>query len=192
MRQENTQSPLPELRIRPAEVDDAADIWQLVRDTGVLDLNSPYSYLLLCRRFGDTCLVAELDDELVGFVTALRPPKAPEVIFVWQIGIAAKARGRGLARRLLEQLIQVPACHDVEWLEATVSPDNEASSALFHSFARHVGAACRVSPYFERDDFPTGEHEPEKLHRIGPLPLHPSVELGQGVSADPASSQPIH
>lgn len=155
--------------LRNAEVEDGSKIWQLVRDSQVLDTNSAYTYLLLCRQFRDTCVVAEAGDEVAGFVTAYLPPAEPRTLFVWQIGVELSHRGHGLAGRLLDHAVALPACRDVEWLTATVTPDNTASQALFHSFARRNGAECRVVPYFDRELFPGDGHEPEELYRIGPL-----------------------
>ena len=41
---------------------DAAGIWELVRESPPLDLNSFYSYLLLCTHYRDTCVVGKLDE----------------------------------------------------------------------------------------------------------------------------------
>jgi L-2,4-diaminobutyric acid acetyltransferase len=163
--------------IRTAEVEDGVAIHRLVRDSRVLDLNSLYSYLLVCRHFGDTCVVAQARDEeaaddVVGFVTAFKPPADPRTVFVWQVAVDASMRGRGLARRLLVELLALPACRGVRWLETTVTPDNEASRALFHSLARSLGTRCEVSPYFGEELIAGGDHEIEELHRIGPIPGH--------------------
>jgi len=155
--------------LRNAEVEDGPRIWRLVRDSESLDTNSVYTYLLLCRQFRDTCVVAEAGGELAGFVTALTPPTEPRTLFVWQIGVDASQRGRGLAGRLLDHVVRLPACDDIEWLTATVTPDNTPSQALFRSFARRRGADCRVVPYFDRALFPGDGHQPEELYRIGPL-----------------------
>ncbi len=50
-----------------------------------------------------------------------------------------------------------------------MTPDNAPSRALFRGFARHRDAECRVEPFLTADLFP-GEHEPEELFRIGPMP----------------------
>lgn len=155
--------------LRNAVVEDAALIWRMVRDSQVLDSNSAYTYLLLCRQFHDTCVVAETGGEVAGFVTAFRPPAEPRTLFVWQVGVELSHRGHGLAGRMLDHAVTLPACRDVEWLTATVTPDNTPSRALFHSFARRQGAACRVVPYFDRALFPGNGHPPEELYRIGPL-----------------------
>ena len=80
---------------RPPRINDGAAIWRLVKESGVLDLNSSYMYLLLCKDFSDSCVVAEEDGQLLGFVTGYRPPGRENAIFLWQVGVDAKARGKG-------------------------------------------------------------------------------------------------
>lgn len=170
---ERAAAPGSQTRV-PAEVRaptsaDAADVWRLVRDSEVLDLNSPYAYLVLCSDFAETCLVAESDGETVGFVGAYVPPERRDVVFVWQIATAARCRGRGLGARLLDALLERPACRDVHFLEATVTPSNRTSRALFESLARRHGVPCRDALAFDEDLFPTDDHEAEIRLRIGPL-----------------------
>src|SRR5699024_502549 len=52
--------------LRAPTLDDGADVWTLIKETGVLDLNSSYSYLMWCTNFSDTSVVIETDDEIVG------------------------------------------------------------------------------------------------------------------------------
>jgi L-2,4-diaminobutyric acid acetyltransferase len=158
-----------QLQIREPQEEDGADIWALVRDTGVLDLNSAYSYLMLCKFFPDTCLVAERDKEIVGFVSAFLPPVNDDVIFVWQVAVAKSQRGKGLAGALLQELLQREACAEVRYLEATVSPSNVASQSLFRGLARDLGRRCEVTECFSEQLFPGKGHEAEMKYRIGPL-----------------------
>ncbi len=155
--------------IRRPTVADGHALWELVSNSGGLDLNSPYSYLILCRHFAETCLLAEDDGEVVGFVTAYRPPVSPDVIFVWQIGVAESARGRGLGSALLESLVQCKACQNVYFLEATVTPSNLPSRRLFQSLARRLQTRFAEEPCFGSELFGGAPHEPEHLVRIGPF-----------------------
>ena len=158
------------LTVRRPAPHDAAAIHQLVVDSETLEANSGYAYLLVCSHFAATSLIAEEDDELLGFVTGYRPPSHPASVFVWQIGIAAHARGRGLASVLLDELVALPACDGVQYLEATVTPSNVPSRKLFLGFARRHGAPCRIAEGFTADEFPEARHESEQLYQIGPLP----------------------
>jgi L-2,4-diaminobutyric acid acetyltransferase len=157
-------------RLRRPDVSDAAGMWRLARDSGSLDVNSPYAYLLVCSDFAATSVVAEDGDGLLGFVAAYRPPEDPATVFVWQITVAARAQGQGLGRRLLHATVEEPA--GLRWLTATVTPDNVASLRLFRGFARDLGADCDEQPRFGPELFPeeVGVHAPELELRIGPLP----------------------
>lgn len=148
---------------------DGASLWDLVRRSSPLELNSAYCYLLLAGHFADTCVIAEHDAKPVGFVSAFVSP-ATKSVFVWQIAVAASERGRGLAQRLLQQLLARPACRNVRFLDATIAPSNEASRSLFRSLARELRVPASVTPGFAPELFPGGAHEREEFVRIGPLP----------------------
>lgn len=159
----------PRVRYRGASPEDGKRLHALVERGGVLELSSCYSYVLMCHHFGGTTVVAEAGGEVVGFVTAYRPPTHPDTVFVWQIGVDPRARGRGVARGLLDALLKRPACNDVRFLEATVTPSNVASRRLFASFARRRGAALVTGGGYPSRLFAEDGHEPEDLIRIGPF-----------------------
>lgn len=156
------------ITFRSARHGDGAALWSVIRSAGTLEVNSAYFYLLFASDFGDTCLVAEQDNEIVGAVIGYRPPREPDAAFVWQVGIAPSLRGQGLGRKLLEQWLTLPANADARWMTATISADNEASQGLFRGFARRVGVTCEDFEHFTEALFP-GEHEAERMFRIGPL-----------------------
>ncbi|MGD8827697.1 MAG: GNAT family N-acetyltransferase, partial [Gammaproteobacteria bacterium] len=89
-------------------------------------------------------------------------------VFVWQVGVAQSARGQGLGGRLLDQLLELDGCKGVQYLEASVTPDNVPSRKLFRGFARRQDAECQELPFFPAEYFPEG-HEREDLFRIGPI-----------------------
>ena len=75
---ESPASPaVTELILRPPLPRDGAAVWRLVRESGALEHNSAYAYLLFLDCFRDTCLVCGADEELLGFVLAFRPPRRP-------------------------------------------------------------------------------------------------------------------
>lgn len=156
------------IRFRGAAPEDGQALHALVERGGVLELNTAYSYVLMCDHFASTTVVAEHDGEVVGFVTAYRPPSHPDTVFVWQIGVDPRMRGRGVARNILHALVKRPACRGVRYLEATVTPTNMASRRLFQSFARHQSASYEWSDGYPGEAFGDG-HEPEDLVRIGPF-----------------------
>lgn len=154
--------------IRRAVTEDGAAIWALVRDSGALDLNSPYAYLMACKNFADTCVVAEGEGgEIAGMVVAYRLPASPEVLFVWQIGVSPAWRGHGIGVSMLANLIE-QASPPITFVETTITPSNQPSQALFRAFARHMGASVTEGLWLSKDVFPDA-HESEDLFRIGPF-----------------------
>ncbi|HZE30722.1 MAG TPA: diaminobutyrate acetyltransferase [Actinoallomurus sp.] len=152
---------------KPPRLEDGRQLWRIARDSKTLDLNSPYSYLLWCRDFAATSVVARADGEVRGFVTGFDRPEEPGTLFVWQVAVDAAWRGRGLAGRMLAAL----ADRGFRFVEATVTPDNTASDRLFAAFARDRGAELRRTPLLSGELFP-GDHQPEELYRIGPMDNH--------------------
>ncbi|MFC0215406.1 diaminobutyrate acetyltransferase [Paenibacillus chartarius] len=152
---------------RHPTVTDAGRIWRLVRDSGRLDPNSSYCYLLLCRYYSGTCLVAEREGELVGFVTSFLSPQDPANVFVWQIAVSPTAQGQGIATSLLQRLMELPVYRHAKRVEATVSPTNISSRRLFEAFARRRGARLAISnDGFPAALFPEPGHEDEPLIQI--------------------------
>ncbi|MDQ0189752.1 diaminobutyrate acetyltransferase [Alicyclobacillus cycloheptanicus] len=155
--------------VRSPLVDDGPRIWQLIRDAGTLDLNSPYTYLMLSKFFNKTCLVADAGDCLAGFISGFHLPEQPDTLFVWQVAVHPDFRRQRLGTRLLEALLDSEACRGTTWLEATVTPDNGPSDALFRGIAKARNATCTVLPCFPASCFPGESHQPEHLYHIGPL-----------------------
>lgn len=154
----------PPLVDRPTPADGGA-LWRLAADTGVLDVNSSYAYLLWTRDFAATSAVARDRGDVVGFVSGYARPDAPDTLFVWQVGVAERHRGRGVARAMLDDLVG----RGTRFLETTVTATNEASIGLFTALARDHGVGHTREPLFTPDLFPD-QHEAEELHRLGPWP----------------------
>jgi len=153
---------------RPRHADGAA-IHHLVTQCPPLDCNSVYAYLLLCEHFSETCVVAERDGDIEGFVSAYVPPGRADVLFVWQVAVHENARGCGLGRAMLQEILGRPVLDGVAYLETTVGPGNAASRRMFAGLARQYGAGCDESPLFDRRLFGASSHDEEMLLRIGPL-----------------------
>ncbi|MFA5504882.1 MAG: diaminobutyrate acetyltransferase [Vulcanimicrobiota bacterium] len=150
---------------RPSRASDGKEMWRLLEEIGTLERNTGYFYVLFACEFHRSCVVAEKDGRMIGFVVGFRPPERPGSVFVWQVGVSPKARGQGVASKLLKALLEQTRA---TVLEATVSPDNLASRALFQSLAQKMEVTCTVEPYFREHHF-YHPHEPEELFSIGPL-----------------------
>lgn len=157
----------PAVTFRTPTLDDGAAMWRIARDSQVLDVNTSYAYLLMARDFGAHSAVAEVGGEVVGYCMSYLRPQDPNTVFVWQIAVDASQRGRGLAGRLLDAVVDATGARA---LESTVTTDNDASNALFARFAERRGATETVTEFITRDHFPPDDvHDAELLHRIEPL-----------------------
>jgi L-2,4-diaminobutyric acid acetyltransferase len=114
-------------------------------------------------------VAAELNDDLVGFISGYIQPDKPDTLFIWQVAVGEKARGKGLAGRMLKEILARPACVAVRFIETTITPDNQASWGLFESLTNKLGTELKRSVMFERQQHFAGQHETEMLARIGPV-----------------------
>ncbi|CAL9616230.1 L-2,4-diaminobutyric acid acetyltransferase [Streptomyces sp. enrichment culture] len=151
-------------------VENGSAAWRIARDSGVLDVNSPYSYLLWFREFARTSAVAlRSGGNPVGFVTGFHRPEQPDTLVVWQIAVDREQREHGIASAMLDHLaVRLAAVGALRYLETTISPDNTASDRLFRSFAERHAAPLGRDMLFPSELFPEA-HEDEFLYRIGPL-----------------------
>jgi L-2,4-diaminobutyric acid acetyltransferase len=163
----------PALVLRKPEATDGSAIWALIKACKPLDENSMYCNLVQADHFRDTCVVAELEGEVVGWISGYMIPGRDE-LFVWQVAVSDKARGLGLGRKMLTHLIERRNCADATRLKTTITKDNDASWGLFRSFARHIGGALSDAPHFEKEAHFEGRHDTEHMVTIelpAPVPL---------------------
>ncbi|MFQ5709244.1 MAG: diaminobutyrate acetyltransferase [bacterium] len=158
-----------EIIFRPPAISDGSQIKNLIVQSEILDVNSTYCYLLLCRDFSDTCVVAEKNGEIVGFLSAYCPPHSKRTIFIWQIGVALAYRKKGLGISMLETLLQRNFCKKISFLETTITPTNLISRAFFRAFANKVGTKWEETKGFDEGLFQNEQHQAENLIRIGPF-----------------------
>ncbi|MGE3332000.1 MAG: diaminobutyrate acetyltransferase [Rhodospirillaceae bacterium] len=152
---------------------DAADVARLIAECPPLDTNSLYCNLLQCSYFAETCVVAERSRRLAGWISGFRPPDKTDELFVWQVAVAAHARGTGLGGRMLDHLIARCAGRGGEPLHiaTTITEGNAASWALFGALARRHNASFARKPLFERVAHFGGAHDTEHLVSIGPIAI---------------------
>lgn len=154
--------------LRVPTVADGAALWRLAKDSDALDVNACYAYLLWCRDFAGTSVIADADGRPAGFVTGYRRPDRPATLMVWQVAVDADFRGAGLAGRMLDHLVGRLADSGITHVETSITPDNTASQRLFCGFARRWDAGIERRELFGSGVFPDA-HPAEELFRIGPL-----------------------
>ena len=149
---------------------DGRAVRDLVARCEPLARDSVYCNLLRCTHYAETCVVAERNDVLVGFVSAYQPPNRPDTLFVWQVAVAPEERGRGRGLIMLRELLARPAGARAKLLETSIAADNAPSWSLFRRLATELRVELRRIPWFDAETHFGGKQATQILARIGPLP----------------------
>ncbi|HZW68716.1 MAG TPA: diaminobutyrate acetyltransferase [Pseudogracilibacillus sp.] len=158
------------IEFRKPTADDGKEMFRIVRESKVLDVNSEYSYLLWGKYFSDTSILAVSDNEVIGFISGFIPPDQADTLFIWQVAVDGSFKGHGIATKLIAQLLaRVNKERSIEFIEATVTPSNIPSRRLFDGFAQKNNTKCVVSECFTEKQFSGEGHEAEFTFRIGPI-----------------------
>lgn len=157
------------ITLNPPNSQDGYAVYRLIERCPPLDTNSSYCNLLQCSHFSDTSVVAKMADQVVGFISGYLKPGQPDTLFIWQVAVGNEARGNGLAKDMLLNLLDRDACAQVTHLETTVTADNAASWALFESLTRDLDTTLTRSVLFDSEQHFGGQHASELLARIGPF-----------------------
>lgn len=118
-------------RIRAATLDDLEAVAEIER---AVFASAPYPAFFFRQAhdlWGDLLRLAELaSGEIAGYVLGA-PSSRPAEAWVLSAAVRAEHRGRGIARRLTEQLLEVLAGSGARQVRLTVHPGNRGAIALY-------------------------------------------------------------
>lgn len=154
-----------EIQVTHPTKEHGSKVYELIEETGGLDLNSKYYYYIMCDMYSKTSSIAMNEGKVVGYLSAFVPPEEPEVLFVWQVAVHPVAQGHGLSKRLLNHAIDENP--KLKSIKTTIGPENGASQGLFKSIAKKHGAEMNSGMYLTSEEL--GDHEPELLFTIEPI-----------------------
>ncbi|MDA0147668.1 diaminobutyrate acetyltransferase [Vibrio sp. LaRot3] len=162
---EIADNPSREWIFRQPNTTDGDDIYQLISQCPPLDVNSSYCNFLQSTHFSRTCVLAEQDGQVAGFVSGYLKPDEPDVLFIWQVAVAEFARGHGLAYQMLHSLLSRDGLQSVSTIETTITKNNKASWALFEKVAKeHRGG--KITTFLDKTLHFKDKHDTEYLYRI--------------------------
>ena len=149
---------------------DTGDIYGLIGQCPPLDQNSIYCNFIQAEHFSRTSAIAfGPGNEAIGFVSGFAIPERPHHLFVWQVAVSEKARGIGLAKQMVYDIVARPATVPFVFIEATIAEENAASWALFGKISKEYGAPLKTIKRLRGDHVFNGEQPSEMLIGIGPL-----------------------
>lgn len=121
-----------QITIRNACGADSALLRSLAAACGTLDVHTPYTYWVACQYHGSSIFILEDAGTPVGYLMAL---DNPDCVFLWQIGILASYRGKGLSQLLYERVMDFASAAQKP-LQVTIAPENKASYGALASICR--------------------------------------------------------
>lgn len=145
---------------------DGDDIYSLIAACPPLDVNSSYCNFLQSTHFSRTCVIARCDGEIAGFISGYRKPDEQGTLFIWQVAVSPRFRGKGLAFNMLHELLSRGELSDISTIETTITQDNQASWALFKKLDSCNGNGGEVSTFLDEQTHFKGKHDTEFLYRI--------------------------
>lgn len=164
---------------RKPQLSDGDKVHALIQACPPLDTNSAYCNFLQVSHFSDTCVVAERNGEIVGFISAYIKPSdynaslanqaeqdSKPTLFVWQVAVAENSRGCGLAYRMLHELLSRDCTANVTAVETTITEDNQSSWRLFQKLESEMGEKGNVSVFLDKQQHFADQHDSEMLFHI--------------------------
>jgi L-2,4-diaminobutyric acid acetyltransferase len=168
-----------DIKIRTPRMGDIAGIVELV-NTGkpYLSAHGPYLYWIYINFWRDTCAVAELDGEIIGWCSII--PVSGATYLCHQLGVVPHARRLGLGKTLfLSVLDKLKARHTAFAIEFTVDRRNRAALDLDKAVAAEAGMELTKKP----DTVPALEGSEEELYVM--------TRIWQPSEIDEASQSPF-
>jgi L-2,4-diaminobutyric acid acetyltransferase len=119
------------VNIRKTDENDFLNVYNFVSKCKPLENYSEHVYKILLRYFGNSCFIAEFNDEIVGFVMGFRSQFDEKTFFIWQIGVFSYYRGKEIGKMLLKEIEIAAKKLDCNRTELTVDPKNIPSQRFF-------------------------------------------------------------
>lgn len=129
--------------IRGGSEADVAAVHAFVADCPPLTLHTEFTYWVLLRYWGSYCLIAEEDGMIASVLLAIGTSSAEDLVYLWQIGVAPRARRSGLAQRMLQEFAARASSDGRTRVQVSIAPDNPASLRLFAQLALEQGDELR-------------------------------------------------
>lgn len=170
--------PLPKtITLRTPLLEDGMSVFRLIQRCPPLDTNSSYCNLLQCGHFSNSSVAACQGNELLGFISGYPLVERPDTLFIWQVAVDEQARGLGLASHMLMHILERSTSRGYQYIETTITADNQPSWALFKRLAKQLGAEFQSAPWMDKQTHFDGLHDSESLIRIGPFNLENTRDI---------------
>lgn len=135
-----------DLIFRQATLEDLTALVELEQHCFTGDRLSPRSFQWMISRAHGQLIVAQAAEQVVGYALVLFH-RGTSLARLYSIAIAARARGLGLGKQLLERIEACALAHDCAYLRLEVRTDNPTAIALYERSGYRRFA--QVADYYE-------------------------------------------
>lgn len=158
------EQPIPQLR-RPTARDESR-LSRIERDVARSGAGAGIGGMACTGALRDTSVLAEVDGEIAGFVSAYLLPYDAETLFVWRVEAPGADRIPGLGSLMIGHLMRQDICRHVTRVQTVLTQDDAPGWALFRRFSRWQGTTMRIQPFITQALEPMKRHEAESLITI--------------------------
>ena len=117
--------------IKRTNEDDFLKIYKFISNCKPLENYSEHLYKIMLRYFGNSCFIAEFNNNIVGFAMGFKSQIDQNKFFLWQIGVFSKYREKEVGKKLLNQIEKAAGELGCKSIELTVDPENIPSTRFF-------------------------------------------------------------
>lgn len=152
-----------DLDIRTCTPDDLQRVSRFVATCPPLEAHTGFTYWVTFNFWGETCFLATDGDEVAGYASGVGTGSSPDLIYIWQVGVAERYRGNGLSQLLISKVVETARRKGFRRANVSIAPDNTASLATFRRVATALGGELEKAGEVAFDD-PEGHRVEEVLY----------------------------
>ncbi|MCF7916878.1 MAG: GNAT family N-acetyltransferase [Candidatus Omnitrophica bacterium] len=117
--------------IREVRDGESAKVLRLVKNCKPLEVYPAHIYKIIFRYFQELCIVAESDDQVIGFAMGFSAQNPKQTCFLWQIGVNPQIQAKGIGKKLVSYFEEKVKKLGYNRIELTVDLENIPSQKLF-------------------------------------------------------------
>lgn len=129
------------IQIIPFKEAYANNVLNLMRSSNNIDHHTEYTLWQIAHFDPDLFFIALVDNRMVGYLFG-RSTK--ESVFLWQMAVDKKNRGKGIGKKLVLALINSANKNKFSSIITTVTPDNLSSKATIFSAVKSCGLSINT------------------------------------------------
>ncbi len=119
------------MKVREVREGEFSKILELVKNCKPLEVYPAHVYKIMFRYFRDFCIVAEQNQEIIGFALGFSAQNPKQTCFFWQIGVNPKIQAKGVGKQLVTYFEKKVKKLGYNQIELTVDLENIPSQKLF-------------------------------------------------------------